>query len=35
MTRPTTQDGVFARGSTATSPLLDGLEIDVRATFDA
>ena len=30
-----TEHGVFARGSTATSPLLDGLEIDVRATFDA
>ena len=29
------EHGVFASGSTATSPLLDGLEIDVRATFDA
>ncbi len=30
-----TEQGVFARGDTATSPLLAGLAIDVAATFDA
>lgn len=30
-----TEHGVFARGGTATSPLLQGLEIDVGAVFDA
>lgn len=30
-----TEHGVFARGATATSPLLQGLEIDVGAVFDA
>ena len=30
-----TEHGVFARGGTATSPLLPGFEIDVGAVFDA